>query len=307
MTGGTKAVPNHMLGMAKSPLQEADSSTDASDKGASVECPACDRDDFEDKRSMGIHRAAAHGRPEIECDNCGAVFETKWSKVGEKRYCSLNCEQEHNSEDHVCEWCGNTYTTKKSRSDITRFCSKECKQKNHSVESRDRVTVTCESCGKEYDVKKHREDTTKYCSRECPGRTVDLSCEYCGEEYTVSKSYSERGSRFCSYACKHKWQSEYNVGENNPTFKGGHDRYYGSNWRKMRQKARERDGYQCQACGLDESDSRWELSVHHIRPLRDFDTPEEANTLDNLVSLCRSCHGKWEGIPVKPKVIRSVN
>jgi 5-methylcytosine-specific restriction endonuclease McrA len=47
--------------------------------------------------------------------------------------------------------------------------------------------------------------------------------------------------------------------------------------------------------------------VHHIRPLRvfkeEYDEPEWyelANDLDNLVSLCASCHHKWEGIPLRP-------
>jgi 5-methylcytosine-specific restriction endonuclease McrA len=43
----------------------------------------------------------------------------------------------------------------------------------------------------------------------------------------------------------------------------------------------------------DECDT--ELHVHHIIPLREFDEPEEANTLSNLVTVCTSCHGEVEG------------
>jgi predicted HNH restriction endonuclease len=40
--------------------------------------------------------------------------------------------------------------------------------------------------------------------------------------------------------------------------------------------------------------------VHHITPIRDFDTPEEANTLDNLITLCEPCHAQWEGLYLRP-------
>jgi len=99
-------------------------------------------------------------------------------------------------------------------------------------------------------------------------------------------------------------------GENNPSWKGGHERYYGPNWPTQREKARERDGLCCQACGVSEEDhmreTGCELSVHHIKPLRSFKDNEEidydaANQLDNLVTLCRDCHRRWEGIPLRPQ------
>jgi predicted HNH restriction endonuclease len=33
-----------------------------------------------------------------------------------------------------------------------------------------------------------------------------------------------------------------------------------------------------------------EPDVHHITPVRDFDEPQNAHTLDNVICLCRSCH-----------------
>jgi len=76
---------------------------------------------------------------------------------------------------------------------------------------------------------------------------------------------------------------------------------YGDNWHEKRRETLERDGYECQACGADGEDCY--LDVHHIRPIKTFDVPERANTLDNLVCLCRSCHRQWEGIPLRPEVI----
>jgi predicted HNH restriction endonuclease len=48
----------------------------------------------------------------------------------------------------------------------------------------------------------------------------------------------------------------------------------------------------CQSCG-SEGDELW-LEVHHIIPVREFEIPEEANTMDNLILLCRGCHVEIE-------------
>lgn len=81
--------------------------------------------------------------------------------------------------------------------------------------------------------------------------------------------------------------------------------YYGQNWHEQRQQALERDNYECRVCGLTEEQHQaaheQSLHVHHIKPLRTFDDPEDANTLDNLVALCKGCHNRWEGIPLRPQ------
>ena len=59
-------------------------------------------------------------------------------------------------------------------------------------------------------------------------------------------------------------------------------------WRRMREIVRRRDGA-CQACGSTDS-----LTVHHVRSLHD--APDLALHLDNLVTLCRSCHGREESL-----------
>ena len=86
-----------------------------------------------------------------------------------------------------------------------------------------------------------------------------------------------------------------------PNWKGGYASDYGSNWKRMRDKTRERDGHTCQVCGHEWTEGEMKLDVHHITPIKKFDTPEKANTLDNLITLCRSCHKKWEGIPLRPQ------
>ncbi len=70
-------------------------------------------------------------------------------------------------------------------------------------------------------------------------------------------------------------------------WKYGSDRY-GSKWNTHRKAARERDNYTCQNCGADEEGRTHH--VHHKTPFRAFESIQEANRLDNLVTLCPACH-----------------
>ncbi|MGD8792474.1 MAG: DEAD/DEAH box helicase [Anaerolineae bacterium] len=74
----------------------------------------------------------------------------------------------------------------------------------------------------------------------------------------------------------------------------------GPNWEQQRNRARERDNHRCRHCGLPERPQRGH-DVHHIQPFRTFgyvrgqnDHYLEANRLENLVTLCRSCHRRVE-------------
>jgi DEAD/DEAH box helicase domain-containing protein len=71
---------------------------------------------------------------------------------------------------------------------------------------------------------------------------------------------------------------------------------YGPNWPEQRDKARARDGYRCTRCQAPEREGQ-QHDVHHLRPFREFgympghnEAYLEANRLDNLATLCRSCH-----------------
>jgi DEAD/DEAH box helicase domain-containing protein len=87
---------------------------------------------------------------------------------------------------------------------------------------------------------------------------------------------------------------------------------YGPDWPKIRDRVRERDKYQCQVCGAYETDSSTTASinsaqrprvrqhdVHHKIPFRAFirdgvHDREQANQLENLITLCSGCHKKVE-------------
>lgn len=164
------------------------------------------------------------------------------------------------------------------------------------------VTVNCMVCGEEYEKEPHHvENTTKnYCSKEC--QAIDLKreavvvCEVCNEERVVSPPSS--ASRFCSKKC----MKEVFKGETHPCYKGGKN-YYGEDWNRMRRKARERDGHQCQVCGKDKSDLGMHPHVHHVRPVKDFEDPNDAHYLENLITLCPKHHHMYEGTYLKPQIV----
>jgi len=78
---------------------------------------------------------------------------------------------------------------------------------------------------------------------------------------------------------------------------------YGPDWPRIRDHVRARDKYTCQVCGTPESTRQHD--VHHKTPFRAFITSaragspdpaqiEQANRLENLTTLCPSCHHKVE-------------
>lgn len=67
---------------------------------------------------------------------------------------------------------------------------------------------------------------------------------------------------------------------------------YGPNWLFARRLALKRDQHTCQVCGTVESDRPFH--VHHKIPFRTFPSYVQANQIDNLVTLCPSCHQRAE-------------
>jgi DEAD/DEAH box helicase domain-containing protein len=67
---------------------------------------------------------------------------------------------------------------------------------------------------------------------------------------------------------------------------------YGPGWKKQKDLARARDGFTCQVCGHPEGNQSHH--VHHKTPFRQFSSLTEANRLDNLITLCPSCHRRAE-------------
>lgn len=230
---------------------------------------------------------------EVTCDNCGDITEKKPSRVerSEHHFCSRECSDNFQSEQFagednpnwqgggeiVCIVCGDTYETTPSTADGRKYCSSEC------------MAV-------DYQGRFSGEDNPSW-----DGGKVAVECEWCGDENEYVPARAEH-RRFCSDDCYKSYLSEELrgerwAGEDNPAWSGGQerDRYYGPNWDEQRERTLERDGHECLICGSGEN-----LHVHHKTPIRNYnrDTDrwyELANALDNLVTLCGSCHMKVHG------------
>jgi len=270
---------------------EADSSTDASDKEFS--CPVCGSE-HDTQPGLNSHVGLAHPKYStitVECEICGDEIETTRHKADSKRFCSNECKYENHSKEFTGENHPN-YSGKK---------------------------VNCGYCGEELiRIKSRREECeNQFCDNECYSNyisesgvyegennpvynSVTLECEYCGTEFDVPQSIADADRRFCDIDCKSSWISDELSGENHPLYEGYSEKTYGSNWRFIRDDVRERDDYRCQGCGKPESNMSRELDVHHIMPLKRFDTPKEANQMNNLVALCPECHHKYEGLHLRP-------
>jgi len=257
--------------MSKSPDQEADASTNASDKDVSV-CPTCG-EVWDSERVMKIHHHSAHGeaigKKEYSCTHCGETFKRYPSNLpGENVYCSRKCvglDNTPSGEDH------------------------------HNY---NRVEVTCESCGKQFEriASRAEKDETHYCDNDCRNQKVTIECSECGEEIVRGRHHLDRSEHlFCSTKCHDEFR------------RNGYAQYYGRNWNKQRQKAVIQNQGRCQICGKTAVDIGRDIDVHHLIPIERFkqqyDEPEwweRGNDLDNLITLCPPHHRKWEGIPLKP-------
>jgi DEAD/DEAH box helicase domain-containing protein len=67
---------------------------------------------------------------------------------------------------------------------------------------------------------------------------------------------------------------------------------YGPGWNALRERVRARDHNRCQGCGAQENGRVHH--VHHKIPFRAFPSLEAANQMDNLVTLCPTCHRRAE-------------
>jgi len=237
-----------------------------------VECPTCSKDDFESESGMKTHHSVVHGESiagvECVCEECGNVF--RGTKYNPSKYCSRECYYESlKLERGDCKWCG--LEIAQERRHGVKFCSQKCRSSWASDKYNERVELECEICNETFEVKPACVENRVTCSKEC----------------------------------HNEWRSKTFRGENHPNWKGGYKTYYGPSWESQREKRREKDGYECQRCGVEESNLRRELDVHHKTPFRNYgvENHKKANRIENLISLCESCHHQIEIWPVKPEVV----
>jgi hypothetical protein len=114
---------------------------------------------------------------------------------------------------------------------------------------------------------------------------LNVICDWCGNKFHKSP-YHICNLNFCDAKCLGNWCSVNKRGNKNPNWKNGlSNEPYGLEFTsKMKEVIKYRDNYKCRMCKSDNH-----LVVHHI------DYNKYNNEERNLITLCKSCHGKTNG------------
>lgn len=255
------------------------------------------------------------------CLQCGKSF--KASPSDKQKYCSRPCYTIARTGARRKPWitircatCGKTFELRPSRTANNRgkYCSVPCKNVKNGGDphkSGERmITYTCLHCGKLFERPPSRAKygRAKHCSPECQYTarrdapktgSVKRTCANCGQSFFVWKSRianCKGAGKYCSRKCR----DEHRIGPNHPDYiHGNGTNWHGPNWYAKRSKARKRDKYTCQKCGMTESECKatytQPLHVHHKKPFRLFEGDyKAANLLSNLETLCPFCHRTQE-------------
>lgn len=239
-------------------------------------CTVCGTE-FSTVRGMRVHHTKVHGTPlpNRACRNCTEPFydpygqrvlcdDCRVPRTGESRW-------EHGNTEASCIECGATFLYYPS----------------------EKRGLFCPDCVQDDGVPcvPPKADTTD-------GRT-SVECAQCRTSLDVPASKASQQDRlFCDRECYATWLAEERrqngvwADSANPNWHEGSNREgrYGEGWPSARKRTLDRDEYTCQRCGTPCTELGRNPDVHHIEPVRTFDDPVEAHTLDNLVCLCRACH-----------------
>jgi len=164
----------------------------------------------------------------------------------------------------------------------------------------------CDFCGKRFYKEKHHLENSDgcFCSRDCRKEfsyrdKYGWNCPYCGGRLEGARAWC--GSEECEERMKGHWKVEGTRGQVEYRISiGGSQRlpFNNSLWKKRRSEAMRRDSSECVNCSLSNKEHIGKygtsLHVHHITPRRSFESAESAHDLDNLVTLCASCHSRVE-------------
>jgi hypothetical protein len=230
-----------------------------------TECPTCDRT-FETTAGMRQHHTKVHGEslPNCECNACGAEF---YDPDSARTYCD-DCHTTglrsdrwtHGNTDAECIECGQHF----------RYYPSE------------KRGLYCPDCVADASVSCTPPDRDEL-------GTVQSTCGFCESTISVYRSTIETRERvFCDRECYTDWLEARHRERHRSNVDP--DQYYTTGWVSARKEALERDEHTCQRCGICAADADRPLEVHHKTPVRMFKFPVDAHTLDNLVTLCRSCH-----------------
>jgi len=136
----------------------------------------------------------------------------------------------------------------------------------------------CLFCGKDLPIDE-RSPYRKYCSRLC-SRRFRFGEPKESDKLRAKKIWETRKRNGNVQGWNKGKKRLHSIGENNYFWKGGGLIY-------LRNRAKARDNYTCQHCGL-KSEMKGFMDVDHIKPIAR--NPELRLELTNMITLCPNCH-----------------
>lgn|SRR3990167_3605796 len=135
----------------------------------------------------------------------------------------------------------------------------------------------CLYCNKEFKIYPYREKTAQFCSLKCRAYYLFPNGVFYGRKHSIESRKKMSFKKIGKY-CK----------ENSPNWRGGKSfQEYGKEFDSpLKEQVRFKDNYKCQVCGCSQIENGQQLDIHHI------DYNKKNNILENLISLCVSCHRK---------------
>lgn len=268
---------------------------------------------------------------EIRCQECNRVFEVFPSqmKVGRK-FCSMTCKYKHvkrlnlqRTKEELHEIYGR-YGSEVAKRPEVRLKISLSKRGPKNPNWKPSIKVRCSYCDKElarkpYQLRSHgRAIENTFCSRKCfgawraskmeennPMKDQEIAAKVherlrkkIREGTFVPWLRTQRGREIISQISRVRALTNNPMkrleisakisGKNHPNWKGGisfepYDTEFNG---KLKGKIRERDDYRCRVCNIPQDQLRRELLVHHL------DGYKSNHDLNNLVSVCGSCHNK---------------
>jgi 5-methylcytosine-specific restriction endonuclease McrA len=238
-----------------------------------------------------------------QCPVCGSSYSADSTRLsfGRQTTCSRQCsyalraKKLNRRRRFSCAVCGKGVLRSPAQvKSAFVFCSRTCHYKGRSLGLVQRVVLTPYAVTEEgRQAWREAAELRRGVLRKEP---IRWTCEMCGTERVLPRGLlaPARRLRFCSPDCANRALR----GVGNPSWRGGHPDYYGADWRPLQRLARKLDNYLCQRCEVPQTELGRALDVHHIKPVSSFENVNDANFIENVVSLCHDCHMRveWNGI-----------
>jgi hypothetical protein len=252
------------------------------------------------------------------CSTCGEKFERKTSQLAKYKdsYCNRECRAIGirgkpnlaitTGRFIPCKACGKEVWRTPATEQPNTYCSYRCSANAPRTLRVERVVKQCLNCQKTmrmlpFEAKKYR-----FCSMKCAAQvTQGAKRGLPGNQWTPQQRAKLSKTLLRKY--QNEWagerrdrQSQRMTGELNPAWLGGRRLlpYSPGFTRRLKYRIARRDQFRCRLCGVRRGHGTH--VVHHI------DWGKDNHSEDNLVYLCRPCHGRVHGGKIQLRSLRDL-